>query len=232
MSSPVPPTSPGLSGQPPVAMIEREYRIELIRKAIHLCSLSIPILYFRMPRSLALAIAIPVTAAFMAVDIARYFHRPIELWFYKTFGWLLRRHEVDREKKTLNGATYVLLAATLCILVFPKIIAVTSIAVLIIADITSALVGRRYGKHRFLGKSLEGSTAFFVSAVIVVLLTPKIDYALGEYLVGIVAAAGGAVVEALPVRLDDNITVPLSVGALLWIGYVVFLPALNVYHFG
>lgn len=232
MDRPSPPTAPGLGTRPPVATIEGEYRIELIRKAIHLCSISIPVIYMYLPRSTALAISIPVTIAFLAVDIARYTHRPVELWFYRTFGWLLRKHESDRTRKRLNGATYVLIASTLCIAIFPKLVAVTSIAVLIIADITSALVGRRYGRHRFLGKTLEGSAAFFVSALIVVLVTPKSEYAVGEYLVGLLAAAGGTVVEALPVRLDDNITVPLAVGAILWAGYLLFLPSLNVYAFG
>ncbi len=232
MESSSPPTAPGFSGQPPVGLIDRDYRVELIRKAIHFCSLSIPILYFYLPRSVALTLSIPVTVAFLAVDIARYRFGPVEQWFYRTFGWLLRRHESDRAKRRLNGATYVLIAATICILIFPKLVAVTSIAVLIISDITSALVGRRYGKHRFLGKTLEGSAAFFLSAVVVIALTPKIEYTSGEYIVGILSAAAGTVVEALPVRLDDNITVPLSVGAILWIGYLLFLPGLNIYKFG
>ncbi len=212
--------------------IDYDYRIEFIRKAIHFCSLSIPIFYFYTPKMLALAICVPITLAFLFVDVARYHHRPIEVWFYKTFGWLLRKHESDRAAKRLNGATYVLIAATLSILIFPKIIAVTSFMILIISDMTSALVGRRFGRTRFLGKSLEGSAGFFLSALLVIAVTPKIGYALGEYLIGIFAAAVGAVVEALPFHIDDNLTVPLSVGATLWICYLLFMPAFDLYRFG
>ena len=208
------------------------YRTELIRKGIHLSSIVIPLLYFTIPRNVALAIIIPLTLVVLAVDILRHWNAPFEKWFHTVFGWLLRRHESDRSKKQLNGATYVLIAATLCLLIFPKIIAVTSFIILIISDMMGALIGRKFGRHKFLGKSVEGSSAFFLSAVIVVLLTPKIGYTPGEYMIGAFAAAVGTVFEALPWSVDDNISIPLSVGITLWIGYLLFLPGLDIYKFG
>ncbi len=224
--------SAGSGLTPPLPAIEREYRIEVFRKAIHLCSLAIPIIYFYIPRTLALRILVPITLAFLFIDIARYYSRPIERWFYHFFGWLLRKRESNPEKKTLNGATYVLIAATVSVFIFPKIIAITAFIILIISDLSSALVGRRFGKHRFFLKSLEGSGAFFITAALVVFVTPKIEYASGEYLVGIAAAFLGAIVEALPWEFDDNLTVPLCVGAALWLGYTIFLPGIDMYRFG
>ena len=173
---------------------------------------------------------IPLTASFIALDFARHFNRAVETWFVDTFGILLRRREISR--KRLNGATYVLIAATLSVIIFPKIIAVTGFIILIISDMASALVGRRFGKHRFLAKSLEGSAAFFITAIVVVLLTPKIDYLPGEYIIGGMAAAVGAVVEALPIDIDDNLTIPVGVGITMWIGYAILLPGLNLHKFG
>ena len=192
------------------------YRNELARKGIHLFSLSIPTIYYFISKELALAILIPLTIAFVSVDIARYYIPDISTWFYKWFGWLLRRHETDKNQKRLNGASHVLIAASLCVLLFPKIIAINAIAILIISDTTSALIGRRFGRHRFFGKSLEGSTAFFVSAMLVILAAPKIHYVLAEYLVGFVAALIGAIVEALPIKVDDNLSIPISVGLVMW----------------
>lgn len=177
-------------------------------------------------------IFIPLTLAFVLVDVARYYHRPIQEWFYNWFGWLLRQHESDDKKKRLNGASYVLISATICIFVFPKIIAVTSFAILIICDLTAALVGKRFGRHRFFGKTLEGSLGFFASGIIVILCTPKIGYQSAEYLIGIFSAAFGAVIESLSVEVDDNLSIPLTVGLALWIMYHYFLPGLNVYAFG
>lgn len=193
-----------------------QYRHELARKGIHLFSLSIPTIYYFISKELALSILVPLTAAFLFVDLARHFNPTISTWFYKWFGWLLRRHETDSKQKRLNGASHVLIAVSLSVLLFPKIIAINAITVLIISDTTSALIGRRFGRHRFFGKSLEGSTAFFVSAMIVILVAPKIHYQLSEYLVGFIAAFVGAIVEALPIKIDDNLSIPLSVGFVMW----------------
>lgn len=214
------------------SIIESDYRIEVIRKAIHLVSLSIPLTYYFIPKSTALILVIPLMVAFLTVDIARYYHKPVEEWFYKFFGFLLRKRESDKKKKTLNGATYVLISATICIIFFPKIIMIIGFSILIISDITAALIGRRFGKHKFIAKSLEGSLAFFVSAIVVIALTPKIEYLPSEYLIGIAAALVGTIAEALPADIDDNLSIPISVGAVLWLLYTILLPTLNVYKFG
>jgi dolichol kinase len=205
-----------------------EYKHEVVRKAIHLFSLSIPIIYFFIPKYFALWLLVPITAFALSLDIARYYIPTVAEWFYRWFGGLLRKHETDVNKKRLNGASNVLVSALLCVFVFPKIIAINAIAILIISDTTSALIGRRYGKHRFLAKSLEGSTAFFVSAVLVILAAPKIDQLPMEYIIGLVAAAVGTVVEALPIKIDDNLTIPLSVGLSLWALYALLLPSINL----
>ncbi|MFZ1979396.1 MAG: diacylglycerol/polyprenol kinase family protein [Bacteroidota bacterium] len=205
------------------------FRSELARKTIHLFSLSIPLIYFFISRSLALMLLIPLTAAFVGVDLARFYIPVVGQWFTRWFGWLLRKHEQNMNVKRLNGASHVLISATLCVLLFPKIITINAFAILIISDSTSALFGRRFGRHRFLGKSLEGSIAFFVSAVLVIFAAPKVRYLPMEYFIGIIAAAVGAVVEAFSVHIDDNLSIPLSVGIVMWGLYLWLLPSVNVF---
>lgn len=205
-----------------------DYRSELVRKAIHLSSLSIPIIYFLIPRSTALLILIPLTAAFLITDIARYYHEPTARWYYRWFGWLLRQHEQDAVARRLNGATNILLSAVVCVALFPKIITVNAFAILIVSDTTSALVGRRFGRTRFLGKTLEGTLAFFLSAVAVVAIAPKFGSSALEYGLWIVGSAVGAVTEASIRRIDDNIAVPLVIGIVLWIFYLLFFPSLDL----
>jgi len=205
-----------------------DYKYEVVRKAIHLFSLSIPTIYFFISKQLAIYLLVPVTGAFILVDTARYYIPSIAQWFYKWFGWLLRRHETNVSNKRLNGASNVLISSLLCVLLFPKVVAINAITILIISDTTSALVGRRYGRHRFFAKSLEGSLAFFISAVVVILIAPKIDHILMEYVIGVIAAAIGTVVEALPLKIDDNISIPLSVGLSLWALYALLLPGINL----
>lgn len=205
------------------------YRDEILRKLIHLCSLSIPVIYYFIPRNTTLIILGIMTAAALILDLGRYLSPTIGKIFYNFFGFLLRQHEVDHKKRNLNGATYVLLSAFICVLIFPKVIVVTAFTVLIISDTMAALIGRRYGKHKFLFKSLEGTLAFFLSGIAVVLLSPKIEYSFSEYIIGIIATAFGAIIENVSFGLaDDNLVIPISIGIAMWLLYLLFLPELNL----
>ena len=209
--------------------VEHSYEAELVRKAIHLSSLSIPIVYFLITKSAALTILVPLTLVFLVADIGRLFHTPTRILFDRYFGWLLRVHERNNETRRLNGATYVLLSATVCIWVFPKVIAISAFAILIVSDTAAALIGRKYGRHPFLKKSLEGALAFLVTALIVIGLAPKAEYRFAEYLIGAIAALAGAVVEALTIAIDDNLSIPIVLAGVMWILYIVLLPNVNVF---
>ena len=205
------------------------YGAEVIRKGIHLFSLSIPIVYYFLSKETALTILIPLTVFFIATDLARLYVKPFGRFYERLFGSILRSHERNDRGRRLTGASYVLISAALCVWLFPKVIFLTAFAILIVSDSAAALVGRRLGRRPFLAKSLEGTTAFFVSALIVVGLAPKVTYGLEEYLIGAVAALLGAVVEAAPQAVDDNLAIPLAIGTFLWLLYAVFLPGVNVY---
>ena len=64
---------------------------------------------------------------------------------------------------------------------------------------------------------------------IVVALAPKVEGIAAEYLIGATAGLFGALVEAAGTRVDDNLTIPASVGCLMWLLYVVVIPNVNVY---
>lgn len=205
------------------------YRDELVRKLIHLFSLSIPIIYYFTPRSDGILILSILTFVALVLDLARYLSRAVGKIFYKIFGFLLRKHELDSRKKNLNGATYVLISALICVILFPKVLFITAFTILIISDTMAALIGRKFGKHKFLSKSLEGTLAFFISASIVVFFTPKFEYLPAEYLIGLIAAAVGAIVENISFGFaDDNLAIPISIGFTMWILYMTMLPELQI----
>ncbi len=205
------------------------YRDELVRKLIHLCSLSIPIIYYFVSRQTGIIILSALAAFALILDLSRYFSPSVGKVFYKIFGFLLRKHELDEKKKNLNGATYVLISALLCVIIFPKVIFLTAFSILIISDSTAALIGRKFGKHKFIFKSLEGTLAFFVSASIVVIFTPKIEGSLMEYAIGFFAAAVGAIVENISFGYaDDNLSIPISIGLTMWGLYLLLLPNLQL----
>ena len=205
------------------------YKDELFRKLIHLTSLSIPIVYYFISTESAALILAILSVIALTLDLARYFHPEIGKVFYKIFGFLLREHEVDHKKKNLNGATYVLISALISVLIFPKPIFISAFTILIISDSLAAIVGRKFGKRKFLSKSFEGTLTFFISACIVILFTPKIGNFFDEYLIGFVASFIGAIVENISFKLiDDNLSIPLSVGFVMWGLYLAVLPKLEL----
>ena len=205
------------------------YRDEVVRKLIHLCSLSIPVIYYFIPQSNAIIILSILTFLAVLIDVSRYFFPSFGKLFYTLFGFLLRKHEVDGRKKNLNGATYVFISALLGVIIFPKVLFLTAFPILIISDSTAALIGRKYGRHKLLAKSLEGTLAFFISASIVVLFTPKLNGSMTEYFIGIIAAAIGAIVENISFGLaDDNLSIPIAVGFSMWLLYVLLFPGIKL----
>lgn len=113
------------------------------------------------------------------------------------------------------------IAILLTLLTFPKTLALIAIYTLAIADPASALVGITWGRHRIVqGKSLEGSAAFFAATAAITALVLRYTtlvaagpIALAAFAIGI----AGAVFEMLPIRLDDNLTIPLFVGFAGWV---------------
>ena len=205
------------------------YRDELVRKLIHLFSLSIPVIYYFIPSSTSITILIYLTIFALLFDGGRFVSKSFANLFYRVFGFLLRKHELDKEKKNLTGATYVLLSALICALIFPKVIFVTAFTILIISDTSAALIGRKFGKRKFLRKSFEGTLSFFISASIVVIFTPKVGNFPMEYAIGFIAAFVGAIVENISYGLaDDNLSIPISVGLTMWALYAIFFPNLNL----
>lgn len=213
--------------------IEDNFRAEFVRKLVHFISLAFPVIYFFTSRKLAIQILLPLTLVILFLDIAKNYHRPSAEIFYRTFAYILRRYERIPEMRRLNGITSFLLAASISTIAFPKYVTIMSFVLMTFSDAASALVGRRYGITKIMGRSLEGSLAFVITAVLVVLITPKIEYRLGEYLICSLAAVVGAVAEILSGdAINDNFTIPLSIGAALWLFYFLVYPSMNIALFG
>lgn len=199
---------------------EISYTQELLRKSIHLLSLGIPLIYSYVDKTTGLWLLLPVTTLFLATDILSHRNGWVRQWVMKYFGGMMRSHELRSDKFLLNGASYVLLSACLCVIIFPKIIAITAFTVLIISDICAALFGRKFGKHKFLDKSLEGTSAFIISAFIVVAIIGNLNHAPWTfYASGMIASVAGGIIENISIRLrmDDNFSIPATIGVIMWI---------------
>ena len=130
---------------------------------------------------------------------------------------LVRAEEQARESAMIPYAMAVLLT----ILTVPKAAALVGIYTLAIADPLAAVVGIQYGRRRIAqDRSLEGSLAFLVATlVIAALVLGRGSDAAALALAGasITIALVATVCEALPLRIDDNLTIPLVVGFTTWV---------------
>ncbi len=179
---------------------------ELLRKGTHLSGLIIPILYFFLDKPIMVIVGGSLFCIAIVVELAKRLFPTFSNYFFRYLKPLLRVHE---QKGAITGATYYLTSIFLCILIFDKSIAITCILFITLGDTAAALVGKRWGRTKLIGnKSLEGSAACFVVCLLTTLFSIN-------PIVGITGAFFATVTELLPLRIDDNLTVPLISGAVM-----------------
>jgi len=184
--------------------------VEIKRKIVHLATLILPIGYALTSEEIVLLFLLPFFLCYLFVDLLRHFHSGIASLFQKYFfGRVLR----EEEKRNLMGSTYFLFSSLLTILLFPKSIAIASLLILTLSDTAGALVGKWIGKVRIFRKTLEGSMAFFLSSLVIVWSYPQLNH-----LTGSLAALGATLIEVLPIPVDDNLTIPIVAGTIMFFG--------------
>jgi dolichol kinase len=134
--------------------------------------------------------------------------------------WINRLLFRAEEEFKESAMTPYAIAILLTLLTFPKTIALIAIYTLAIADPLSALVGITWGRrHIVKNKSVEGSLAFLAATAAITALVLRTTTLVAPWpLAGVALTLGlaGAVFEMLPLRLDDNLTIPLFVGFAGW----------------
>jgi len=192
---------------------------EMWRKGTHVFALVIPGGYYllQLTRGGMLAVMIPITLVVILADVSRL--RGWGLWrfgFGRVFGRMIRPHE---QRGDFTGATYILTTVCLTVAMFDKPIAIAAVAFIIVGDTLAALVGRKYGRHRFFsGKSWEGSASCLIGTLAVAAFTPGLDRS-----VAVIGAVAAAVVEALPLGVDDNVTVPVLSGLVMTLAGAILI---------
>ncbi len=196
--------------------LEKSYKKEIYRKLLHLSSLWIPALIYFAPRPLSLSV---FSLLLFGDSLLEYGHYKRWKWARKSFGLLfchiLRKKETKRSFFQISGSFYVLIAAIACLLLFGKIIAMIAMTVMLVSDTLAALVGRAVvSKKIYKDKSLAGTAAFLGSAIVVNLLyAPLFPFSVAG-LAACVVATFAEVFED-KIGIDDNLSIPLSVGLLL-----------------
>lgn len=187
-------------------------RQEIRRKSIHLFTNSlIPIVYLLLdvPKEWMLALLGIASVTFVIIDLGRTRNIWISKVFGKFFNGMMRTHELDGK---LTGASYVLIGSLITITIFPKDIAVLSLLFASFGDTFAALYGKKFGKIRIWNKTLEGSIAGFLACVLVSLFFPDIPD-----IIKYSGAFAAMLIELLPIRIDDNLRIPLFSGFIMLI---------------
>jgi dolichol kinase len=200
---------------------------ELYRKLIHFASSAIPIGYYFLDKRTTLTILVPILGAMFLFEILKYNSKSVHALYIKLFSYLLREHEYDTRRIRINGATWLLLADTICIIAFPKLVAITGMLLLSFSDSVSAIVGRVYAKKHYApNRSVVGSVTFLVVGIIIIFAAPKYFYTPSEYFIGIAAVVGTTIADAFNLPVDDNFTIPIVSSVLLYVLYMFFFPGI------
>lgn len=194
---------------------ELPYADELKRKAVHLVALIIPLAIWILGNTPALVLLAIFSLLAFGADLMRVRSRGFARFLYRLVGFMMRPEECPAVggPLVLNGATWVLISATLLLLLFPMDITILAFTAFMIGDAAAAVVGRRWGRRRWRGttRTAEGSAAFLTMSVLVMLPFGWIPAS-----ITILSSLAGAAAE-IPTRpLNDNIRVPLVMGAVIY----------------
>ena len=142
---------------------------------------------------------------------------PVRQWLRRRFDLLMRPEEDAR----VTGATYFLIGITTTITIFPPEISVLAVLFLAFGDPIAAAIGRWLGRTTPLSKNMVGHMACLVVCLLVAAFgamrwpSPGIG-------AGAIGALAATVAQALPWRVNDNLTIPIGSAAFMFLAVQVF----------
>ena len=117
----------------------------------------------------------------------------------------------------ITGTTALLISNALVIAFFNKQVAIVSLVYMLFGDTASAIIGTKYGKVKMGDKTLEGSLAFFITVMVIALLFSQWSGIRIHLIVLIFGAIAATITEALPIEINDNLTVALAAAIIMQI---------------
>jgi dolichol kinase/phosphoserine phosphatase len=198
---------PYIIGDKPESISHLPSRNEILRESIHICGFSIPFLSIKLGTHIVALIIICVSILYVMSEFARMKRKTLPL-----FSVITQRAATYHERyEFATSPLFFALGILLTLFFFPSPINYASIAIFSFGDSTAAIFGNIYGKKKLSLnklKTLEGSLIGFFFAFLAgtVFVHP---------LIALTCAIIAMVVEYLPLPLNDNLLIPLTIALYL-----------------
>ncbi|MGC2423778.1 MAG: diacylglycerol/polyprenol kinase family protein [Nitrospirota bacterium] len=182
------------------------------RKIYHLLGgLFIIAAYIFLGRARGLPVLAALTAVATAIDASRFVFPEFNYFIFRHFRAFVR----ESERNTFTGTPSYLMGMLGSFFLFSLPVAVCAIIFLACGDVSATIVGERWGTVKISGvKSLQGTIAFFAASLISGAIAGSYWQGLPFYVVA-AGALTASVVEILPLKFNDNLTIPIISGALM-----------------
>lgn len=187
---------------------------ELFRKAIHLTSSVIPLFYWFTNREYTLIVVSVIVFLMIGMDLLRKVSGKFDLFYKKMLKIVLRKREFNPTTHLFTGGTFLVIGDLCCIILFHKYIAIMAMFIVRFGDSFAALIGKHFGKIKVGSKTLEGTLTFFLISTVIVFLFPKVTLSQFELSVAFSSAIVVSIFEILPLKIDDNLLIPLIFGSV------------------
>ncbi len=186
---------------------------EILRKLIHIFSLVIPLTYFFVikDKNLMATVLIILTLISLLIEYSRQNQESyIKFFFQKYLRPILRKNEVGGH---WTGATWMLIGFTSSVIIFDFEVAVLALLFLSLGDSVAAIVGSALPIGKVWNKSIFGSFSGFLVCVFCGL---AINNSLSSQVI-IFGAISGMVIELIPAKINDNLSIPIFSGFVMQI---------------
>ncbi len=176
-------------------------QVKLWRFLIRPAAMAFPGLLFVWGRTWTLVLLAVVTAGFLALDLTRLSATRVNRFLFHRAASTFKAKEKDR----LSSMTLFLLAALLVTLIFDRTVTLYALAFMVFGDFSAKFFGIWFGRTPLFHKTVEGTLSHFLACLAVgSILAEFVPVPLPALLLSVFLAACA---EALPLDLDDNLSV-------------------------
>lgn len=169
-----------------------------------------------LPKTAIILVVALLCLVFILLEVVRLYSAAVNDWFFSWFGILLRQNERTR----VTGALFVLVASLVVFAVFSKEIAIMALMFLAVGDPAAAVIGKLVRGHKVFLKTLEGNLACLVACLAAGFLLKSFGLE-GSSTMVVAGSFAAAFIQALPVPVNDNLSIPLfSALVMYWLRFV------------